>query len=1072
MVFIKWMSSATIGYALLVLFFLSANTLYSQTLEPSGILQNHSTVQGSQISDGTLHIIAVMVEFQPDTNRFTSGNGTFEEGGLPYLDNTDVTIDPLPHDKSYFEAHLEFARNYYSTMSGGALNIDYHVMESVFRLPNEMKEYSPIGVDPSSEPLAEFARDAWEEVADSGNLNLDIGPSDQVAFVLFHAGVGRDVELTGTILEKTPQDIPSVYISKDAFRRLFDDPSFSGFPIDDGNLIVENTLILPRTLTRAGEDVTGAEVLLQLSINGMVTAQIGSHIGIPDLFNTLTGESGIGRFGLMDGAGIFAYNGLFPPELSAWEKMHMGWAEPFNINYEQEEEIELPAASLRQPGSIGKIPISGSEYFLIENRHREPDQTGTTLTIQKPDGSIATQTFTNADTSFVFQQSDFSELLEPGVVIDVSNFDFALPGGPAELLEETSEDENRVLNGGILIWHIDENIIQNRLAAREGINSDPDRRGVRLVEADGAQDIGRPTAIGFFQNEVNGSAFDFWWEGNDASVITSTETITLYENRFGPDTTPNNNSNSGAKSAFELFDFSDNLPVANVKIKHLNTGGDLYEIVESTRLGSFGFSTSADDPYWSRYPLSIVSLGQDRESESLIPSRNSILYRFSQGDLIGLSSTFSPPSPPQQPLISSDGEVFIIAPNPALQNQDFTVEFIERNPNGFSTFWEFDVEPNSGLISTPVSNILQLDGTDDRITMNTQIIEEGFYPSPGQRSEQINGYESSISNDGEISIITPSGQITTQINIPDQLYVRKHIGLIEDENGDFKTFLFLQNELFLFESTADGLDRKSIHNSGNMDWPALADVNNSGSVDFLFIDRSENQLIAKNLNGAVLSGFPIQAPQDVLFTGTPLIADLNGDGEYEIIITGQDQQSVNLYGYSSNGNRFEEFPLLIGGITNQTDDPVHPSLGGQYLTAVSHEGDLRVWRFPNAGTILWGSKYGNNGNNKLTGRQLTEPVASPEFGILNTAETYNWPNPASDETFFRYQTASPGEVQIRITTTSGRLIYDRTVQSRGNGPEEISIDTSNWGSGGYIAVVTATVNGETERKLVKIAVAK
>ena len=156
---------------------------------------------------------------------------------------------------------------------------------------------------------------------------------DQIAFVLFHAGVGRDIELTGTTLEKTPQDIPSVYISKDAFGRLFDDPSFSGFPIDNGNLLVDNTLILPRTLTRAGEDVTGAEVLLQLSINGMVTAQIGSHIGLPDLFNTETGESGIGRFGLMDGAGIFAYNGLFPPELSAWEKIHMGWADSFEVDY-------------------------------------------------------------------------------------------------------------------------------------------------------------------------------------------------------------------------------------------------------------------------------------------------------------------------------------------------------------------------------------------------------------------------------------------------------------------------------------------------------------------------------------------------------------------------------------------------------------------------------------------------------------------------------------------------------------------------------------------------------------------
>ena len=1070
MVLVNWMSSAKAIYALLILFFLAGSSAFSQDLERSGISTDPSlSSQNSRISGGTLHIIAVMVEFEPDTNRFTSGNGTFEDGAISYLQSDEITIDPLPHNKNYFEAHLEFAKNYYSRMSNGSLDIEYRVLDNVFRLPNRMEAYSPIGVDPSSEPLADLARDAWNEVAESGSLNLGLNPSDRIAFVLFHAGVGRDIELTGTILEKTPQDIPSVYLGKNAFVRLFDDPSFSGFPIDNGNLLVDNTLILPRTLTRAGEDVTGREVILQLSINGMVTAQIGSHIGLPDLFNTDTGESGIGRFGLMDGAGIFAYNGLFPPELSAWEKVYMGWAEPFTIDYSGGE-ISLPASSLRQPNSIGKVPISSSEYFLIENRHREANQTGTTLTIQRPDGTLAEPlTLTNADTSFVFQQSDFVELLEPGVVVDVSNYDFALPGGPADVLDETSEDDGRMLNGGILIWHIDEGIIQTRMAAREGVNSNPNQRGVRLVEADGAQDIGRPTAIGFFQNEINGSAFDFWWRGNDASVITPTGTITLYENRFAPDTTPNNNSNSGAMSGFELFGFSDNLPVATVNIQPFSAGRDLYEIVESTQLGDFGFSTAADDPYWSRYPLSIFSFGGDRESESVIPSKSTVLYRFEQGDLTGITSRVTAH---QQPLILSGGNNFVTAPKPSLNNQDFIVELIERDLPAFSTLWEFEAEPNRGFISSPAPNLLQFDGSADRASISTQLFEENFYSFAGHRTEQINGFESAISGDGQITITTPSASYSDQISIPDDPFVRKHIGLIEQENGNYRTFLILDNSLYLFADGPNGTERRLIHQSNSLGWPAIADIDHSGTIDFVFIDREENRITAKNLNGAVLSGFPIEAPREVQFTGTPLLADLNSSGEFELIVVGQTGQSINLYGYNSNGNRVEGFPLLVGGINSQTDDPVHPSIGGRYLTAVSHEGDLRIWRFPEMGSVIWSSKYGNSGNNKLTGRLQSESVAMPDFGVLNSSETYNWPNPASDETFLRYQTSSAGEVNIRIATTSGRLIYDRTVQSRGGGPEEISIDTSGWGSGGYIAVVSATVNGQTERKLVKIAIAK
>lgn len=1067
MVLVNWMSSAKVTHALLILFFLAGSSAFSQDLERSGMLTDlaHSS-QNNRITDGTLHIIAIMVEFEPDTNRFTSGDGTFGEESISYLQSDEITIDPLPHNKSYFEAHLEFAKNYYSRMSNGTLDIEYRVLDNVYRLPNEMEAYSPIGVDPSPEPLADLARDAWNEVAESGGLNLGLNPSDRIAFVLFHAGVGRDIELTGTILEKTPQDIPSVYLGKDAFARLFDDPSFSGFPIDNGNLLVDNTLILPRTLTRAGEDVTGSEVILQLSINGMVTAQIGSHIGLPDLFNTDTGESGIGRFGLMDGAGIFAYNGLFPPELSAWEKVYMGWAEPFTINY-NDGEISLPASSLRQPNSIGKVPISSSEYFLIENRHREANQTGTTLTIQRPDGTLAEPlTLTNTDTSFVFQQSDFVELLEPGVVVDVSNYDFALPGGPADVLDETSDEDGRTLNGGILIWHIDEGIIQNRLAAREGINSNPNQRGVRLVEADGAQDIGRPTAIGFFQNEINGSAFDFWWSGNDASVITPTGTITLYENRFGPDTTPNNSSNSGARSAFELFEFSDNLPVAQFQIREISPGEDLYEVADFIQGIPMDFFTPGDDPYWSTYPLSAFS----RQSDVYIPSNDGMiiynreLQEYSFVPDHGYSSI-------QQPWIDQATGAFVLAPNPNLSGEDFTAHYF-TGADSNTPEWEIESPANLGFISSPRTDFLQFDGTRSRATISTQILEEEFYSTAGFRSESIGGYESSFLNSGEIEIITPGETFSVSGPSLNEPHSRRHIGLVEHEAGRFHTFLLFQSTIILFKPGPDGVENSLIHSSDDLDWPALADFDGSGRVDFLFVDRADNELIAKNLNGAVLTGFPIAAPRDVRFTGTPLIADLNGDGFNEIIITGQNEQSINLYAYTHRGRLMSGFPLLVGGISNQLNDPVHPTLQDGYLTAVSHTGDLRVWHFPNAETSLWGSRYGNSGNNKLTGRLDSDEIAIPDFGILNAAETYNWPNPASDETFLRFQTKSAGEVQIRIATTSGRLIYDRTVQSRGSGPEEISIDTSGWGSGGYIAVVSATVNGQTERKLVKIAIAK
>ncbi|MDE2732574.1 MAG: hypothetical protein OXI38_14390, partial [Bacteroidota bacterium] len=53
-------------------------------------------------------LVAVRVEFKPDTTRFTTGDGTFSGLSWP----VESRVDPLPHDAAYFEAHLAFLRDY------------------------------------------------------------------------------------------------------------------------------------------------------------------------------------------------------------------------------------------------------------------------------------------------------------------------------------------------------------------------------------------------------------------------------------------------------------------------------------------------------------------------------------------------------------------------------------------------------------------------------------------------------------------------------------------------------------------------------------------------------------------------------------------------------------------------------------------------------------------------------------------------------------------------------------------------------------------------------------------------
>jgi len=1019
--------------------------------------------------EGTLNVIGVMVEFQPDTNEFTSGRGVFGPGGIPYLEDPGTNVDALPHNRSYFEAHLEFAKNYFQTVSTGRLTINFRVLPDLYRLDKEMKEYSPIGETPSNEPLGELARDVWTLVEESGGFDANGLTAGNTAFVIFHAGIGRDIELTGTILDKTVQDIPSVYLSTRALQVLLDEPGFQGFSINGGEIMVNNSLIIPRTQSRRGTDISGFPFVLPLSVNGMLTAQLGSHIGLPDLFNTETGESGIGRFGLMDGAGIFAFNGLFPPELSAWEKQFLGWASADEADQTAENRIDLPAASLRSENGLSRISISADEYFLLENRHRDIAGNGVEITIKRNDGTTVVQNFTNLDTDFITQQTGFDQLLEPGVVTGVSNYDFALPGGldPGDDGTEGTEDD-RELNGGILIWHIDESVIRQKIAEQR-VNADPERKGVELMEADGAQDIGQPTAIGIGQNEPNGSAFDFWWSGNDASVILpGGREITLFENRFGPDTNPNNDSNSGSPSSFELFDFSDNLPIASFSVRPVNPFADLYELQITASDTTSGFFTLAPDNYHNSYPLSIIQFNAGESNNALlIPGQNGVRYFDLDAGEFNDSKSIDA-GPVQQPLLID--RLVGVAEKPESVEGTINLSFFSFDDESSVSEWDISADANNGFISTLNNRIVLADLTPLQIDPFDRVFAE---PLDGalQISESRNGNQSVLSN-SELILQIGSGNIVKSIpfNIPDG-FSRFHTGVLQLNDATTGFYLLSDKDLFLYAPERN-FEPFPIVSDIEIEWPAFADFDLDGRIDFLYVDKQQNRIVAKSQNGALLDHFPIRPPSGIRFTGTPLLADLENDGQPELLVTGMDSFSMNIFAYNSDGSQMDGFPLTVGGTFTPDYEPVHPVIFGNSLAAVSPRGDFKKWLFPGIGDVLWGGRYGNSTNNKISGISSGSVITLPENIVLNKNETYNWPNPARNETNLRYQTNGSGEISIKITTLSGRLIFDRTVAASGGAPEELLIDTSGWASGAYFALVKAKVDGREDQKIVKIAIVK
>jgi hypothetical protein len=1005
---------------------------------------------------GTLQIVAVMVEFQPDDNRFTSGNGTFEDDAIPYLQDPGTHVDALPHNHDYFEARLEFVSNYYEQVSGGLLTIEYQLLPDIIRLDHQMEHYSPIGEDPTFEPLAEMSEEVWEKVAATGNFDPAGLNPDETAYVIFHAGIGRDIELTGTILDKTPQDIPSIYLSKNALGRLLGDTAFDGFSSGTENFRIKNSIISPRTLSRSGTDIGGERFVLPLSANGMLTAQIGSHLGLPDLFNTEDGQSGIGAFGLMDGAGIFAFNGLFPPEPSAWEKIHLGWETSFPVSVHSDSPADLPAASLRQPDPIARINLSSDEYFLVENRHRDPMGEGVTITIRKSDGNTVQQTFTNLDTGFRPENRDFDQFLEPGVIIDVSNFDWALPGG-------YDEGAGRHLNGGILIWHIDESVIRRTIQDNR-VNANPGHRGVELKEADGAQDIGRPAQIGITDNNPNGWAFDFWWDGNNASVTTQTGTISLYENRFGPDTTPANNSHSGAPAFFELYNFTPTLPIASFSIQSVSDSR--LEISEKRHLTLEGtFRTPRDNSLLDLYPYGLNLAQFDNSQFLIVPGLTNVTaLQLDEDDTT--VHTF-PDGSYRHPFLSG---LLILAD--AVPSDANTLYGWQWNPseNQFEERWSRTVDPFPGFMSSADGNIIDLDHSTQLVSV-IDGLPPGDKQEPTQSTAEIDGRTGQITGTS-VSFRSFTDEQMFSSPLPEADSGRRsYLSLVRTAAGRFD-LLIIGNDRIYLQETAGQQERKLLVERTGLDWPALVDINRDGYLDVVYTDPGTGILEAVNLNGAVLDNFPIIPPRDVRFSGTPLVADLNGDGNLEVIVAGFDESSMNIYAFNRRGVALDPFPLLVGGLDSADGRLVNPVLSGESLFAVSPSGDLREWSLPLMQHPLWSSKYGEHPWNKVTGAVEADREPDLTFGLLNRDKTYNWPNPATDETQLHFQVSEPAEVNIRIATMSGRQIYNRTVHTSGGATDTIPIDTSTWSSGGYFAVVTARAGNREERKIVKIGIVR
>lgn len=1017
--------------------------------------QKHFTKSQSTPSDTIrLNVMAIRVEFQEDNQSTTTGNGKFD-----LTTSEEQKIDPPPHNRTYFESQLRALSNYYRKVSNGKLIIkgfdstwgDIFPQESqrAYQLPHAMTYY---GQDEDDEVikdkrLCELFRDAFL-AADSGD-EIEFLKYD--CFVIFHAGVGSDFVVE---YDETPYDVSSAFLNLSDLREYLADgsPDYQGIPVSNGSFHIHEGIILPETQSQLG---------LEIGLLGTAAILFGSQIGLPNLFNTETGRAAIGKWGLMD-QGSGNYQGLIPAQPCAWSKIFLGWEQSIVLSKTQSQ-ASIAATLAKNPNEIYKIPINSNEYFLIENRQRYVLKSQE-IAIGYDENGVRVELFADG----TIDDDDPNKLF--GVIVSIDEYDFGLPGS------------------GILIWHIDEHTIRQKFADNN-INDDPDHRGVALMEAHGAKDLGNEYGFlhpaGGSENGISENAF--WKENESNKTVNQSDEVA-----FTPLTRPNSRANSGANSHIYITNFSDNAPVMTFDLRiDLNQTGFPRPI-------SLQKNSTKNSLLWG-------DLEGDGSIELFAAAKNGQLFAWRsdgsaliENERLELVPTITGKIDTIHQAHFASVEDSILQP-PALGDLDGDgdLEIGVVTKSGKIYAWHHTDHDNDRA-GDPVLNFpfdFESEITAGPLILNRQIIFGTASGTIGHienaniqwllrlKSGSISGLAKYGGADS--FIVTTISGVTALIRGNNISWTLNHPELggalfpvVGDLNHDSVQDIFIcftTGQILAIDQLGNQLAGfNPIHINPNFTAPVLGDIDGDGFGEIVII--SDDKIYAYHHNGRLVENFPVNltwgSEPSGFHYGVPVLGDIDGDHDIEIIFGSLHSQVV---AYHHTGELLEDFPLTTGGdvfssvaiLSLDTDNDLE-------IAAIAEDGYLYIWDF----LAAYDSKYipwaGYLHDTQHTA-ELSHlgPIQTLSGELMPESSVYNYPNPTEgNSTTIRYELNYSAKINIKIYDIAGELVDELEGPGDARVPNEITWQLENIQSGVYFARIEASGSGQNQVAIIKIAVVK
>jgi M6 family metalloprotease-like protein len=917
----------------------------------------------------TLRVLGLRVDFLAD--RMGSLTTTVD-GKFDLRRGTTQFIDPPPHNRDYFMAHLEALSRYYSAMSFGQLQVEYDVFpqnpDSAFHL-SDTADYGPWTY--SQEDYQLGVRLITDAVSAADNSSEPINFSQYDIVIIFHSGA----DLQGDINNDSPWDLPS-------FSAELGDP----IPVDNGTSYVYGASVIPETSAQDG--LLGA-------INGVVTHEFGHMIGLPDLYNTDDFMPAIGYWSLMDtgnylgglvqdpntGEVVYVF-GLLPGGLDPWCRRELGRI--FGIQTVQQVEVGAQWSdtlrAIELTSRLLDVPASATEYFMIENR--ESDLDGNGLVEVRADSAT-------------------------GVILgpESNEYDALLPGS------------------GILVWHIDESVITRRRSLGLSPNGGLSDRGIDLEEADGIEDLGNPSSAYWL-----GSEFDPYFVGNatqfnPTTVPNSDANSGAISQVFA---SIGSQRQVGMHVSVERRWAREGWPVVAGPLEEASPGfGDFdRDGVKEVFLASPDSTVRAWKADGSAYrfgepkgrfadaagpilPTLCFSEGISALVGTVVRGDADSLYAWAVNDLHS-------PVTPGQVLAGWPPVIPSITTSPCAVAEDIIAGCSDGKVYAIDSAGTPRWGSHTSL-GFPIKGSIAA-GDMDR---------DGYYEVAFSGGGAV-GVVSSI--DGEFLFPPyelPDGSAADSMGP----YV-----IMADVDGKPDSTLEVlvttgSGSLFAFNSRGELLEGWPVFlNDPVSAWPAAGDVDGDGQVEIV-VHSSSGKLYVVNGTGVVSSGWPIPTGSSGNQTrNAPSVCDLNSDNSSEIVFASEGSQVSAVLG---DAEPLRDWPVAVGSLVRGS--PALSDLeedGKPELFQAAGDSLLVCLELPYSVSHLeWPLKGNSSARTNCLERRGGLPP-QPGQALIVRGEVYSQPNPSrGPTTSIRYALSAPARVRLEIFDLSGRKVYSNERQS-------------------------------------------